>query len=363
MRLVTLMWFGAGIAGLAMVSVTLAQTPDLRPPRIPLGVLGDSDSHAYGDTILLREPRLRGGSYRKTTYQWTEALERLRGRELDQGQWHVWGMHGRLAPVARALGLEGRTPRKRDFRYNFAWSGAGCENLNVGVTRQTAGLLYLMRREKERWRNGVVVIRIGINSVGHQSAFDAYAAHGRSPEADARIEDCIGQIRATVTAIRAEHPTTRLVLVGISDEASSPVKATRWPHPEQHARIVEVLDHFDGLLRDFESSDANIAFFDDRQWMRSYWGGKDALDRTTKDVHLGGPVPVTAAASGNHPRHAVLADDHAGSVLNALWAKDLIALLRDRFGLTLTPLTQAEIAQLVDPGGSFGLAPPSPKRP
>ena len=346
------------VAGLALSAFNSGSTWAAQTPkqRTLLGVLGNSDSHAYADTVLLRGPHVRGGRFRKTTYQWTEALDRLRGREIDQGGFGIHGTSARIAPVVRAFGLEGRTPRKRDFRYNFAWSGAGCDDLNVGTTRQTAGLLYLMRRESERWRDGVVVIRIGINSVGRQSDFDAYAAHGRTPEADGRIAGCIGQIKSAVSSIRAEHPTTKLVLVGICDEAGWPFKRSHWPLPEQHARIVSVLDHFDSLLRDFEKGDANIAFFDDRAWTRSYWGGNDAVDPQPKSVDFGGPVAVTATM-GDHPRNAVLSDDHGGSVLNALWARDFIALVRTRFGVPLTPITQAEISRLVDPDGGFGLAP------
>src|SRR3546814_4342144 len=62
-----------------------------RPDRIPLAVLGDSDSHSYQDTIsspLSTPPR--GGQFRLITLQWTDVLARMREKDLHLGQWGTW---------------------------------------------------------------------------------------------------------------------------------------------------------------------------------------------------------------------------------------------------------------------------------
>src|SRR3546814_8912268 len=59
-----------------------------RPDRIPLAVLGDSDSHSYQDTISFPvSTPARGGQFRSITLQWTEVLARMRDKDLDLGQW------------------------------------------------------------------------------------------------------------------------------------------------------------------------------------------------------------------------------------------------------------------------------------
>ena len=143
---------------------------------IPLAVLGDSDSHSYHDTISFKNPLERGGKFRSITFQSTEVLERLRNNQIDQGSWGVWGSkRGLIAELRSAIGLEGRAPKKLDFQYNFAVSGAGCADLVEGYGRQTQRLLYLMKKKPLQWQNGLIVIRIGINSIGQTRQLERYA--------------------------------------------------------------------------------------------------------------------------------------------------------------------------------------------
>src|SRR3546814_19030363 len=65
---------------------------------------------------------------------------------------------------SRAVGLLGinvRKPRKRDYRYNFAVSGATCGDF-FGGWREVDNLLNTVRADTNLWRQGVVVIRIGV---------------------------------------------------------------------------------------------------------------------------------------------------------------------------------------------------------
>ena len=101
---------------------------------IPLAVVGDSNSHSYQDNVWFpADTTERGGALRSRTFQWTEVLARLRGHQLDQGPWMPWGRPGVVALAREWMGLSGgRAPRKEDYLYNFANSGAACKNLKIG---------------------------------------------------------------------------------------------------------------------------------------------------------------------------------------------------------------------------------------
>ena len=113
-----------------------ARTPPAAHVR--LAVLGDSDSHSYHDYIRIpRESGKRGGAWRERTWQWTEILDRLRRAHLDQGDWGTWGTRAKIAEALDWIGWGGRTPRKQDFRYNFAFSGAEARELVTHFFRRT----------------------------------------------------------------------------------------------------------------------------------------------------------------------------------------------------------------------------------
>jgi hypothetical protein len=327
--------------------------------RIPLAVLGDSDSHAYHDTVLLAAPHLRGGPFRRTTYQWTEVIAALRGQEIDLGRWGTWGFQIKVAAVLAALGFEGRTPRKQDHRFNFAISGAECEDLLEGPYRQTEQLLRVMRKDPQRWSRGVVVIRIGVNTIGKISDLDAFAQGGLDARASARIKKCVEDIRRAVSMIRAEHPNTIAVVVGMSDESDGAEGLIRWHDPLSRANIAAVMDAHEEQLRAIVAADPRGAYFSDRVWYSQLWMGLDAPKAgALRSVNLGGPESVIDGV-GDHPRYMTLADGHAGTVQNGLWARSLVGLLRSRFGLDVRPIALNEIATLADPEGAFGIASPS----
>jgi hypothetical protein len=83
----------------------------------------------------------RGGEYHDVTLQWTEVLAATRADYFDMGG---VGEHGNRGIVARArswLGLEAKTPRKNDFRWNYARSGARCASLTTEWPEQTRWLV------------------------------------------------------------------------------------------------------------------------------------------------------------------------------------------------------------------------------
>lgn len=105
--------------------------------QIRFAVLGDSDSQSYHDTLMLRDPGMRGGPWRATTWQWTEILARLRGDQIDLGNWGAWGTGKYRAYFDEAAGFPARTPPKDDYRYDFAISGASCKQFSQLRTTKT----------------------------------------------------------------------------------------------------------------------------------------------------------------------------------------------------------------------------------
>lgn len=310
---------------------------------IPVGVLGDSDSHSYADSLFMGAASARGGPLRNETRQWTEIWAALRPDEITLGPWGSWGTRGRIAAAARAVGLHGRAPPKRDFRFNLALSGARCDALTTGFTRQLPPLLDLMDRDPEAWARGVVVVRIGVNSFGQPRHLDAFARGEPVPA----LDTCVALHREVVERIHARHPSTRIVLVGIFNNAHWARVLDRWRDPRALRRIGAALDRFDAALRGLAAASPRVAFHDDRAWMAAHWGGRGPDGAPAyRPYVLDGVVPVTNTA-GDAPGNLVVADGHLGTAANGLWLASLVELLNRDFGLGLTPITEAEIVGLL----------------
>jgi len=313
--------------------------------RIAFAVLGDSDSHSFHDSVMLTDPKWRGAEFRNVTYQWTEIIARLRSDQIDMGEWGIWGAPGRVAQLVGFFGFEDRAPRKQDYRFNFAISGAKCNGLTEGMSRQVQRLLYLMDLAPTRWQNGIISIRIGINSIGTHQALVDFAAHGVSEQNRQQVAECTNYIAEAVRLIREKHKTTRILLVGILSNADYIPELSRWRSGEEIHNIDAVLDIFDNTLREMADRDPNILFWDDRAWFRKYFGSRDDSGLPNyRDVCLES-VPVHYTL-GNAPDNAVLGDGHAGTVWNGLWAKDVLRELNQRFGYRFTPIQESDIARL-----------------
>ena len=348
--------FVAYVLGIAAILVAMGALFYLRPqPRdvwtgpaaaTPVALLGDSDNHSYQDSVSFPAggPE-RGGAYRVATLQWIEVLMRLRGNVLDAGAWGVYGTPRLPAYVMKKLGILTRKPRREDYYYNFAVSGAGCEDLLDGW-QESRVLAQAMDDQPERWRNGVVIVRTGINTFGRLASMDALAHDPADPETVGRIDDCVAAYRQTVALIRARHPTTRFVLVGIFDNANWVRNFDRWQSAEEIANISKGLDRFDDALRAMAAEDPNIAFFDDRAFFRTRWGGRDENGRPAYRRVSVGPLEI-ANSEGDPPNHLNVRDGHAGLACNVLWAQAMARLLHERFGLTVDAISDAEAAQFV----------------
>lgn len=360
-------WTMTALLGLAMVLVILLivegalqkawHTP-ANPAATPFGVLGDSDSHAYHDEIAFGSlPAARGGGLRDRTWQWTEVLGHLRAGQLDPGPWGKWGTpYRRLSLLRSGLGLDGRFPRKQDFLYNLARSGAVCAHLNEAPQDQVGHLLATMSDESERWQRGVVVIRIGTNDFGRMESLDALSRDPREPSAQGLIDACVGQITLAVKRLRGTYPGLRIVLVGIFNNAEWEKFHHLWRSPQAQANIGQGLSRFDEALRSLASaSPQHLAMFDDQAWFARLWGSRrHSGEPVYRSVRFGDRFEVSNTG-GDAPNHATLADGHAGTVWNALWAQALLELMRDSFGVQVQPLSTRELVDFVDPDGRFGM--------
>jgi len=316
-------------------------------------VIGDSDSHSYRDSYYgIR----RGGKYHDVTFQWTEILARIRPSEVDLGPFGFWGSHNTFYHIRKFLGLYAR-PRKQDFEYNFAVSGATCDTLPPqSFLRQSYLASRLIKKNPRYWNNGLVIIRIGVNDFGQWRHLKKYVSGNITQQVEKPILNCIDRIQDTVSLIRTSNVSVKIILLGIMDNSN-------WPpvmplDDNGHRNINRVLDIYDNDLRSIARNDPNILFVEDRKWVEhiiGYWNSEKYIGH--REINLGGKTNISNS-SGDNPHNIILNDEHSGTVLNGLWIQHLFHKLNDHFGTGFTPLLNSEIADLADPTGQFGIAPP-----
>lgn len=318
-----------------------------RPPqtvagdsRVLVAVLGDSDSQGYQDSVWYRPgSESRGGPFHAVSLGWAETLAMLRPGEVDLGERAVHGGRRTVVRVLDMLGFARRSPRKFDHRYNFAFAAAQCSDLNEGVWRQVPRLLADMAYQRDRWERGIVVIRIGIVSVG--GLLPRMAAQPEDAELLRSIDASSGHVARAVRAIRSDHPKTGIVLVGIQNGTDFPPLIEQWQDPVQLANIRRCLDRYDDALRQLARDDPRIRFFDDRAFFARTLGGRDAQGKPGyRDLVIGSRIRVKHAV-GDAPTHTLMQDQHYGTAYNAVWTQALSRTLAELAGVT--PITDAEV--------------------
>ncbi|MCP3718771.1 SGNH/GDSL hydrolase family protein [Paraburkholderia sp. CNPSo 3281] len=332
------------------VPVAVANASEPPSGRVRLAVLGDSNSQAYHDTVMLSDPHARGGQWRATTWQWTEVLAQLRGDQIDQGKWGVWGTGKYQAIASEALGALARTPPKQDYRYNFAISGATCGQLMGQSQRQAIRLVDLMDTEPQAWRGGIVFIRIGDNDLSSHELFDELSRDPAASHPSAVIDACIKSIGEAVALIRKYHPDTYVVLSTAASGADWPGEFESWQSAREIANIDSGIDRFNNGLRALTAADRHVYVLEDEAWFRSMWGQRDDRGRPDyKTVHLSPGWAITNT-SGDDPHNVFLSDSHAGVVWNTLWTQYFVTSLNAAFGLHIKPVTDAEVVDFLRPG-------------
>jgi hypothetical protein len=321
------------------------QTPTPRDGGVPVAVLGNSDSHAYHDSLWFpASSGLRGGSNRDVAYQWTEVLAALRSDALDFGPWERHGQGPRLARALGYLGIALRSPRKEDFAFNLATSGARCEHL-VSPLGQLRNLRLLLERAPERWARGALIIRIGINDIGTAEVL-AQAAAGEAASGDQLVDHCVASIERVVREARATVPGIAVVLVGIADNTNWPPNLAKWTSEREMTGIRRLLDRYDDGLRRIAAATTGAAFLDDRAWFRATFGGRSADGTAQFQERCIGGLRLTHR-QGDDLSSTILADGHAGTLLNALWSAEVVAALQ-RAGLAgIAPISASDVETFV----------------
>ena len=313
--------------------------------KVPLAVLGDSDSHSYQDTVSFpANSDKRGGTFRASTYQWTELLDQLRGRELSLGQWGVWGTNGKLARLMDVLGLGGRSPQKMDFQFNFAQSGAECQALTQG--RMAQRLISLMDQQSQAWEQGIVVIRIGVNDLGTEEILDQMAKGLDTDLIRERMSFCSQQVQKALTLLHKYHPKTHVVLVGLFNNANWARLINRWSTTSEQGCVSQMVEQYNALLRAMVRP-GQISYFDDAKWFEAQWGSRTPdgkPDYKTVTVMNGWP---TTNSVGDHPSNATVVDGHAGTIWNLKWAQALIDHINANTSIKLSKLSDDELAQFL----------------
>jgi len=347
---------GIAVAGAVLVSNAWSTDRPAKGPRpgapwtaIPIGVLGDSMSQSYQDRLWFPlDKGERGGAFRPRTLQWSEALGRLRSNELDQGPW-TRGVRPDAMDRGRAwLGLtKVPAPVKYDYLYNQAISGGACNGLMGGTYQQTPRLVALMNQAPKRWQHGVVVIRIGQND--WSGLIDLQSRDPMAPQLNEAIDYCKDQIVAAIALIRASHPATRILVVGILNEADDPANKDKYQTATATRNLRMALGRFNGMLRLLATSGPGLAYFDDDAWFEARWGRRSPEGKWDfRPVDIG-PTLRIAYTAGDEPHNALLNDHHAGLAWNTLWAQSLVTRLNEAFGLALTPVSDAEVEKLLTP--------------
>jgi hypothetical protein len=312
-----------------------------RPSRfpskgIPIAMLGDSGSQGYGDTR-------HGGAYHDITWGWPDIWALRRPSEVDLGHVDEWGTSYRIAKIRARLGLPARSPTRYDFDNNYAESGMFCESLLQSEDQTARWLLDRMRREPARWNRGLVIIRMGLMDFGLPDSLDIWSKTGLDARARSRVGGCLEPIRTVVAEIR-KLGAARVALIGISRIYNLPGGDDRWPEHVQLQRIEEVLAYYDAQLGKLAERDDLVAFVDDMQWFRDRLG--DQLTGTLGSTFMLEGKAIYRAL-GDEPDNLLVKDTHFGTVYNGLWLNSLIAQLNARFGLGFTPITEAEILQMI----------------
>lgn len=121
----------------------------------------------------------------------------------------------------------------------------------------------------------------------------------------------------------------------------------RWQDPVAQERIARALDRFDHGLQAMTLRFGPAVFFDERAWFAARWGGRDGAGAPAYRAVALGPGLRVANTSGDEPFNAVLADGHAGTAWNAMWAASLIDLLNGTWQLRIPAVQPNEIVRLV----------------
>ncbi|MBI1393683.1 MAG: hypothetical protein GC152_13165 [Alphaproteobacteria bacterium] len=330
----------AALAGLAAQRAIAVDETDGAACEVPgrtlIAVVGDSDSHAYRDRI---NGIRRGGAYHQVTFNWLEIWRRLRPGEIDPGQFRVSGAPETIARAMAAVGAPTRTPAKEDFSYNYALSGADCASLFDAWPRQGAQLVARITAAPAEWRNGIVIIRIGINDLG-QARHLLHWLEDPGAGVD-RAEACLNAVDRAVSAIRGVAGT-RIALIGVARETDAPIDSLESLSSAERARAEAPLDLFDRGLAQIATDRDGVAYVDGRSWFARRFA---TTETPGASANIAGMRVLNERS--DRPDHLHLEDNHAGTVAGGLFLQSLVDELNRQLGCGFEPIGDEEIADLI----------------
>jgi len=191
------------------------------------------------------------------------------------------------------------------------------------------------------------VIRIGQNDWGQ--LIELQARDPMAPELDGAIAYCKQEIVAAIALIHVSHPSTRILVVGVVNEADDPANSDKYQTAFATSNLRVALSRFNNMLRTVATGNPKLAYFDDDAWFETRWGRRSPEGKWDfKAVDLGSTLRV-AYTAGDDPHNALLNDHHAGLAWNALWVQSFVKRLNEAFSLAITPVSDDEVNRFVIP--------------
>ena len=126
-----------------------------------------------------------------------------------------------------------------------------CDDLIQG--QMVHQLLALMDQAPERWRKGVVVIRIGVNDVS-TNRLDHVGPQWTRTGPDGQGRQLCQPLQAGSVDDSGAAPATRIVLVGLFDNSHWAPLTSQWQDAESMRQIAMGLKAFNGPLRQLAAS-------------------------------------------------------------------------------------------------------------
>lgn len=288
-------------------------TPTMVPPITMkgIGVLGDSQSDEYRGTDN------RGYNFSNTTLNWVEIL--VRDRDFNFGSWGEY-----------------REPRRAGYAYD--WARTGATTRSMIESGQHIGLA-------EQIKNGevnVAVVFIGANDFGPYITHDGYEAIYSGSLTEAQITDKKNKIIADIkTALETlQHAgNVRIILVLIPDWGQHTGIQAAFPFPDQRNRVSTVISETNAELRKL-AEEKKTAVIDPNAFLTD-------LPREEKGsrIEVGG-VALERLVIDNNPRNMYVDDGvHLGTVMNGLFANEVIRVLNTQIANTVRPLSEEEILE------------------
>ncbi len=282
---------------------------EIEPVRIRgIGILGDSQADEY------RGDDNRGLTFAPTTLNWVEQLEKY--RNLNFGSWGTWG-----------------EPRRTGYAYNWARTGATVNS--VFENGQLEGLA-------EQVKNGevnVVIISIGANDYAPFITPDGYDAHYNGSLSSIDIlrkrNTIVSDITTAIEILNRAGDVTILIAL-IPDWGNHLGVRIAFPLPEPRKRVADaILDTNNAIKR--VAADYGIVTIDPNDYY------KKVFSESISEIVVGGER-FTAIIPGDDPHSLFLEDGtHAGTVLNGLFANEVIAGLNQALNGTIRPFSEQEI--------------------